>query len=504
MGLGNLGGERFEGLIDELALFDRALTPEEISARYSLGIGDGYGDACDNCPDNANANQFDSDTDGVGDACDVCSNGDDNLDTDGDNLPDDCDNCPSVSNPSQSDSDGDGVGDACDDCPNEPNVYNATQDAYYPTIQAAIDASAVGDVIELGACTFFEHGIMIESKEITLRGKGPNATVIDAEGAGWIMNIDGTFDSAIENLTLRNGFSDSAPTAASITISSVNFRNCRFEGDSTVPAHSPGAINAFRADVRFEACEFLGEQAPNGSQGPDVNMNTSTATFLNCLFAGHSNPSAKLAVLDTSNSAPVQIVNCTFAEFDGGSFIAAGAPVTAVEIHNSVFDASAATLLTFNDPSVTFSRCLFSGATGDNIDGAPTFVDAANGDYRLAAGSLGIDAADHDAYVANGGGSTDLNGDLRTYDDPGTTDTGAGAVTYLDMGAYEFQGAVTCGAAGDADGDGDVDVADYARFATCMSGPSGGIGSNCECLDLDADGDVDMRDFAEFQMLFAP
>ena len=49
------------------------------------------------------------------------------------------------------------------------------------------------------------------------------------------------------------------------------------------------------------------------------------------------------------------------------------------------------------------TRCLYAGATGDNIDGVPTFVDPINGDYRLAAGSLGIDAADHDAYVAAGG-----------------------------------------------------------------------------------------------------
>ncbi len=33
------------------------------------GDGDGVGDACDNCPDNANADQGDSDGDEIGDAC---------------------------------------------------------------------------------------------------------------------------------------------------------------------------------------------------------------------------------------------------------------------------------------------------------------------------------------------------------------------------------------------------------------------------------------------------
>src|SRR5439155_15803427 len=53
--------------------------------------GDGVSDACDNCPNTANADQADSDGDGVGDACD---------------------NCPKVANADQADSDSDGVGDA--------------------------------------------------------------------------------------------------------------------------------------------------------------------------------------------------------------------------------------------------------------------------------------------------------------------------------------------------------------------------------------------------------
>jgi len=56
------------------------------------GEPDGIGDACDNCPDDANPNQEDADMDGVGDACD---------------------NCTYIVNPGQEDVDSDGVGDAC-------------------------------------------------------------------------------------------------------------------------------------------------------------------------------------------------------------------------------------------------------------------------------------------------------------------------------------------------------------------------------------------------------
>ena len=482
IGLGNLGGERFEGLMDELAVFNGALTPEEIAAVYARGIGDGAGDACDNCPDAANPDQADGDADGVGDACD---------------------NCPGAINPDQTDADGDGAGDVCDTCPNIPNVHNVTQDAYYPTIQAAIDASSAGDVIELAACTFNESGITLRNRNITIRGQGTDATVIDANSSGEIFLIYQSDASTIENLTLRNGFSDgSGPAAGSIGQGCVTeFRNCRFEGNSTLPATTVSAVLLDRAIVRFDACEFRDHAAPNGGFVADVVLQGATATFANCLFEGDSNPTAKLVIIDTADLDPVRIVNCTFADFTGTSFVWATAPTTLVEIDNSVFDASTAATLATNGATITFSRSLFAGATGDNIDGAPTFVDAANGDYRLAAGSLGIDAADYAAYAAAGGGAEDLAGLTRTYDDAGTVDTGSGALSYLDLGAYEFQGVAV---AGDCDGDGDVDIDDYAGFEACLLGPTGGLGTGCSCSDLDSDGDTDLLDYAEFQVLMQP
>lgn len=58
--------------------------------------GDGIGNACDNCPQTANANQMDSDGDGIGDACDTC---DDRIDTDGDGMSDCIDVCPTEAGP---------------------------------------------------------------------------------------------------------------------------------------------------------------------------------------------------------------------------------------------------------------------------------------------------------------------------------------------------------------------------------------------------------------------
>lgn len=59
------------------------------------------------------------------------------------------------------------------------------------------------------------------------------------------------------------------------------------------------------------------------------------------------------------------------------------------------------------------------------------------------------------------------------------------------------------GVAGDCDGDGDVDLADFGEFQLCFSGPDGGpVSEECGCADFDDDGDVDLVDFNAFQLAF--
>ncbi len=57
---------------------------------------------------------------------------------------------------------------------------------------------------------------------------------------------------------------------------------------------------------------------------------------------------------------------------------------------------------------------------------------------------------------------------------------------------------------GDADGDGDVDLEDYALLALCLTGPDAGtIGDGCAVFDLEPDDDVDARDVAALQNVFS-
>ncbi|MCP4589380.1 MAG: hypothetical protein GY842_01420 [bacterium] len=62
--------------------------------------------------------------------------------------------------------------------------------------------------------------------------------------------------------------------------------------------------------------------------------------------------------------------------------------------------------------------------------------------------------------------------------------------------------ATSNGASGDSDGDGSADLADFADYPTCMSGPEAAAPSPaCRAFDSDCDDDVDLEDFAELQIV---
>lgn len=68
---------------------------------------------------------------------------------------------------------------------------------------------------------------------------------------------------------------------------------------------------------------------------------------------------------------------------------------------------------------------------GDDVAGRPRFVDRAGGDYRLAPGSRGLDAA-----TSEGAPALDLLGVRRT-DDAEARNIGVGAERFFDIGAFE-------------------------------------------------------------------
>lgn len=112
----------------------------------------------------APATSSDCNGNGIPDECE--------LDTDGDGFIDACDNCPNHPNPDQIDSDADEIGDACDNCPNLPNPD-----------QADCDNDGKGDVCAIADGTSQDCNSNGIPDECEIRHFGAN----DPADEGWVL-----------------------------------------------------------------------------------------------------------------------------------------------------------------------------------------------------------------------------------------------------------------------------------------------------------------------------
>ena len=91
-------------------------------------------------------------------------------------------------------------------------------------------------------------------------------------------------------------------------------------------------------------------------------------------------------------------------------------------------------------------------------------------------------------------GNFELNGTIGQPD----------ASVPLGAPGFELTGGFWFGLApDDCNSDGGINLYDYSDFEFCMAGPGAGPPERwCLCFDQDGDGDVDMPDFAAFQAFF--
>ena len=267
------------------------------------------------------------------------------------------------------------------------------------TIQAGVDAQGLpSGWVFVGSGTYSLSAAITVSNPVHIVGvDGSGLTIVDGQGCVSCFDLGDTA-SVIEGLTITNGYaengggiycSDTTPVVANCTISGNSAtrgggmhygtaNNCTISGNST---RWGGGMYYGVANN----CTISDNSATNGGgmyngMANNCTINGNSATY----GGGMAGGTAKNTIV-YGNTAP-----------NGKNFY-----------HSSAY--------------YTCSPDLTHGVNG-NITNVPLFVDAANGDYRLAAGSPCIDAGSN-GYVV---GALDLAGLPRI----------AGGV--VDMGAYEY------------------------------------------------------------------
>lgn len=129
----------------------------------------------DNCPINRNPDQADSDGDGFGDTCDLCAEEAGTAggcpDADGDGVPDTKDVCPdepgSIAAQGCPDADGDGVVDADDECPDQAGTAEMGGCLYTGTVSGNVN-------LREGPGTDFNIvGTVVPDEEFAILGRNP-------------------------------------------------------------------------------------------------------------------------------------------------------------------------------------------------------------------------------------------------------------------------------------------------------------------------------------------
>lgn len=376
------------------------------------------------------------------------------IDCNGNLVRDACETYADISN----DVNGDGIPDDCvppashiwfvdDNGPADPApgftglsdpLENGSQAHPYDAMQEAINVSEPGDIIVVRDGVYGGVGNTILNflgKPVLLRSEhGPEFTTVDLEFFAAFIDLSrggGPQALRIEGFHVINLDVGQNPLPAIIggAGASPTFRDCVF----TVIGANNGTI-AFRlfqnsraliSHCRFENVRTAVESF-NGLPTIENSVIHGAATGI-VVNAGDGS-------VGCVSSSSIRIVNTTISGSTTGLSVPGG---NFAFVENSILWGNTTQIGASSPAAVTVSYSNIQGgwAGTGNIDADPLFVIPAIGDYRLSNGSPCIDAGNSGiADLA----ATDLEGGMRTFDDPSTADTGVGPPPIVDIGADEW------------------------------------------------------------------
>ena len=271
----------------------------------------------------------------------------------------------------------------------------------YTTIQAAIDAAQIGDIVVIADGTYTGEGnidLHFNGKAITVKSEnGPENCIIDCDNKsrGFTFTSGETEDSILSGITIKNGYEPE---------------------NGAMYAREGGAIYCSKSSPFISNCIF--ENNKSDRYGGGLFLNECYSKIFNCVFYGNSSYEERGAMFIMS-SEPV-INNCTFINNDLGIRLIHSFLVIKNSIiwHNELGTISAY----YSDIVVLYSN-VQGGIAGHgnvegNIDAPPFFVRG----YHLGKESPCIDSGFNEAT------KTDIHNVPRPQ--------GQG----YDMGATEFAG----------------------------------------------------------------